>query len=84
MSDYLICGPSLHVKGSISKRCMNGRCTNMVAIAPSGQRLMVEKSLIPICIPCAKQLVPDAAPARPTREQEVELAEERRNTSRWN
>lgn len=76
-SDFLVCGtpgpPS--VPGSVMGRCV--RCNALIAIAPSGQRMLDERHLKPLCIPCAQTTGEGLLPGRvepPTPEQIAELA----------
>jgi hypothetical protein len=76
-SDFLVCGDpaGASVPGSVIDRC--SRCNALITISPSGQRMLDERHLKPLCIPCAQTTGEGLLPGRvqpPTPEQIAELA----------
>jgi hypothetical protein len=76
VSDFLVCSNVPTLAGAVPAKC--ALCAADVTIAPSGQRMLRDKELTILCIPCAQQTIaadprPEIAPV--TFEQTRELLE---------
>lgn len=63
--DSLVCAPAHNADGSLSEMVVGSkvehcdRCGRAVWVAPSGQRVLREKGLEIVCIPCVVTAVKD-------------------------